>query len=390
DFGYPAGDALLCTIVERLSTLPALAVARLGADAFAAAFMLSGVAQVEEILGDLAATLADRFTLSGTDNTVRFAMGYATGGQDSDAHGLMHRATTALRRSAASPVPCLRAFDASAEQAARHRVRSIADLQGALSAEEFVFHYQPQIDLASGALVGAEALLRWDHGRHGILTPEHFMGLAEEAGLMLAIGAWGLRAVASFAASVNRQRSLPIRFSFNVSILELMQRDMAALVREVLADTGCHAEWLTLELTENVMADHEAGIVRMFKALRDLGIGLSIDDFGKGYANFGYLEAFSVSEIKIDRSFVGDVARSTTKGLIIESVVRLGKALGIPVVAEGIEREADLAVVRGIGCSIGQGYLFSRPLDGDAFMRLIGGATGGAAAGAPLFQVWPE
>jgi EAL domain-containing protein (putative c-di-GMP-specific phosphodiesterase class I) len=150
-----------------------------------------------------------------------------------------------------------------------------------------------------------------------------------------------------------------------------MQRDMVALVREVLDETGCDADWLTLELTENLMIPEPEHIRRAFEDLRRLGIGISIDDFGTGYSNLRYLESFPLSEIKVDRSFVHDVAHSVAKRVIVEGIIKLGAALDIRVVAEGIETEAERAIMRALGCSVGQGYLFAAPLDEFQFRKLL-------------------
>jgi EAL domain-containing protein (putative c-di-GMP-specific phosphodiesterase class I) len=263
------------------------------------------------------------------------------------------------------------AFDEAAERMARNRIRLTSDLQQAVAAGEFVFHYQPQFDLTSGELRGAEALLRWNHGAFGIQPSSRFIELAEETGIILDIGAWGLATVAAFAADINRGRPQPLRFSFNVSIVEFTQRDMVGLVRQVLADTGCKAEWLTLELTENLMAGCSSEINSTLRAMRDLGTGLSIDDFGTGYSNLRYRDAFPISEIKVDRCFVHDVTESAAKQMIVEGVIKLGAALGIDVVAQGIETDAECAAIQAIGCLIGQGYFYADPLEESVFRRLV-------------------
>jgi EAL domain-containing protein (putative c-di-GMP-specific phosphodiesterase class I) len=173
------------------------------------------------------------------------------------------------------------------------------------------------------------------------------------------------------AAQVNSSRAVPIRFAFNVSVIEFTQRDRVTFVTQVLEDTGCRPEWLTLELTENLMAPEPETIRRAFHDLRNLGVGISIDDFGTGYSNLRYLESFPLSEIKIDRSFVRDVVHSAAKRVIAESVVKLGAALNIRVVAEGIETEAERAIMRALGCSVGQGYLFAAPMQESDFDRLL-------------------
>jgi len=214
--------------------------------------------------------------------------------------------------------------------------------------------------------VGAEALLRWNHGVFGLQPPSRFIGVAEETGTILDIGTWSLRVVAEQAARINAGRHIPIRFSCNVSVLEFTRRDMVAFVELVLAETGCRPEWLTLELTESLMMPEPADVMHMFRNLRGLGVEISIDDFGTGYSNLRYLERFPLTEIKIDRSFVRDVVHSPAKQVIVESIIKLGGVLDIRVVAEGIETEAELSVMRSLGCSVGQGYLYSQPLDTNA------------------------
>ena len=230
---------------------------------------------------------------------------------------------------------------------------------------------QVEPDRISGNVVGAEALVRWNHGVFGLQPPARFIGIAEETGAILDIGAWGLRALAAHAARINRGRCTPLRFAFNASVVEFMRRDMVAFVEQVLDETGCRAEWLTLELTENLMITDPDHIHRVFGDLRRVGVGISIDDFGTGYSNLRYLECFPLSEIKIDRSFVHDAAHSAAKRIIVEGVVRLGAALGICVVAEGIETQAEMALMQALGCSVGQGYLFAAPMEDFQFERLL-------------------
>ena len=156
-----------------------------------------------------------------------------------------------------------------------------------------------------------------------------------------------------------------------MGVMAAGQRDMVAVIRQVLAETDCRPQWITLELTENLMVGDPDAIRRVFSQLRELGIGISIDDFGTGYSNLGYLESFPLSEIKVDRSFVHDVAHSAAKRVIVESVIKLADALGIRVLAEGIETEAERAIMRAMGCSIGQGFLFAAPMEEARLHRLL-------------------
>jgi PAS domain S-box-containing protein len=370
-FGYDVGDALLRSAAERLAALPAAAVARVGTNSFAIAFGLPESGRPESAAEDVLELLKPRFVLPGTSLAVQFAAGHTSGFVGDDPLQLVRQAGAALQRSKAMPGHPPQAFAASDERDARNRIRLASELQTAVSNQELLFHYQPQFDLNSGQLVGAEALMRWNHGAFGLQPPGRFIGIAEETGAILEIGAWGLRTLAAQAAQVNRGLGRPIRFAFNVSVLEFIQRDMVAFVHKVLEETGCRPEWLTLELTENLMAGERENIRRAFGDLRRLGIGISIDDFGTGYSNLRYLESFPISEIKVDRSFVHDVAHSPAKRVIVESVVKLGGALDIRVVAEGIETEAERAIMRTLGCSIGQGYLFAAPMTESKLRRLL-------------------
>jgi PAS domain S-box-containing protein len=370
-FGYDVGDALLQSAAARLVTLPATAVSRVGTNSFAIAFELDDPGGAPSAVDDVLELLKPRFVLPGASLAVHFAAGFALGTAGTDPLHLVRQAGAALQRSKAKPGHPPQAFAAADERDARNRIRLASELQTAVSSQELLFHYQPQFDLNTGKLVGAEALMRWNHGVFGLQPPSRFIPIAEETGAILEIGAWGLRTLAAQAAQINRGRRAPIRFAFNVSVLEFTQRDMVAFVRQVLDETGCRPEWLTLELTENLMVGEPENIRRAFGDLRGLGIDISIDDFGTGYSNLRYLESFPLSEIKVDRSFVHDVAHSVAKRVIVESVIKLGAALDIRVVAEGIETDSERAIMRALGCSIGQGYFFARPMDEAGLHRLL-------------------
>jgi PAS domain S-box-containing protein len=370
-FGYEVGDALLRGVAARLATLPAIAVARVGTNSFSLAFALDDPAGATGMVDDVLEMLKPRFVLPGVNLSVQFATGFALGLPRGNPLHLVRQAGAALHQSKAKPGDAPHAYATSDERDARNRIRLATELQSAVANDEMVFHYQPQIDLETGDLVGAEALLRWNHGVFGLQPPQRFLRVAEETGALLKIGAWGLDRLTAYATDINRNRRAPLRFSLNVSVLEFLQRDMVDFVRRALKETGCRPEWLTLELTEDLMIPEPSNIRRAFEELRSSGVGISIDDFGTGYSNLRYLESFPLSEIKVDRSFVHDVTHSVTKRVIVESVVKLGTALDIRVVAEGIETEAERAIMRALGCTVGQGYLFAAPLDDARFRRLL-------------------
>jgi PAS domain S-box-containing protein/diguanylate cyclase (GGDEF)-like protein len=371
-YGYDFGDALLRATAQRLMTLGAELVGRVGNDQFALAFAIGGDADVAEALQRLTGALAPRFALPGADLKVRFAIGFVTGAAGADPMTLVRQAGAALADSKATPLrrPCEFAADRGA--IAHNRLQMTAELQRALSADEFVYHYQPQVNLTTGKIVGAEALVRWQHPLFGLQQPGRFVGLAEETGLILDIGAAGLRDVARFAVGYNRNRAEPLFFSFNVSPIELTHRDMVAFVRRIIDETGVDPAWLTLELTESLLAEDSPEMLSIFHQLRELGIGLSIDDFGTGYSSLRYLERFPLTEIKIDRSFVAGLHHSAAKRVIVEAVVKLGSELGVRVVGEGVEQQTERDLLAEMGCSFAQGYLFSRPLPANEFSAIAG------------------
>jgi PAS domain S-box-containing protein/diguanylate cyclase (GGDEF)-like protein len=371
-YGYDSGDALLRATAQRLMMLGAELVGRVGNDQFALAFAIAGDADVAEALQRLTRSLAPRFALPGADLKVRFAIGFVTGTPGADPMRLVRQAGAALADSKATPLrrPC--EFAAEREAIAHNRLQMTAELQRALSADEFVYHYQPQVNLYTGKIVGAEALVRWQHPLFGLQHPGRFIALAEETGLILDIGASGLRDVARFAVDFNRDRAEPLCFSFNVSPIELTHRDMVAFVRRVLEETGADPAWLTLELTESLLTEDSPEMLSIFRGLRDLGIGLSIDDFGTGYSSLRYLERFPLTEIKIDRSFVSGLHDSAAKRVIVEAVIKLGSELGVRLVAEGVEQQTERDLLGAMGCSFAQGYLFSRPVPACEFSAVAG------------------
>ncbi len=244
------------------------------------------------------------------------------------------------------------------------------ELKLAIANDEFVYHFQPQIDLATGECVGAEALIRWNHPLFGNQPPGRFIEAAERTGMLLELGERGLASVAAFAQRVNAHRDRPLRFSVNVSAIEFLHRDMADVVNRVLRQTDARPDWLTLEITESMLLDNTPHVMGAFRRLRDLGVGLSVDDFGTGYSSFRMLETLPVTEIKIDRSFVGELA-SPSKTVIVRAIIDLGRALDVAVVAEGVETDTQRTLLTDMGCPIGQGYLFGVPVNSDSFASAL-------------------
>lgn len=371
-YGFDVGDALLFETGRRLRETGAALVARMGANEFALAFDLADEASRPLLVERVFAALSRDFVVPGASVSLRFAIGYAVGQSGTSAVSVVRSAGTALQAAKLDPLSGPRRFRETDAEEARHRVRLTHELKVALDNDEFVYHFQPQVDLATGECVGAEALVRWNHPLFGSQLPGRFIEAAERTGMILNLGERGLAAVAAFARRVNEYRDHPLRFSVNVSATEFLHRDMAEAVDRIIRQSGADPRWLTLELTESMLLNDTPGVLEAFRRLRDIGVGLSVDDFGTGYSSLRLLETFPVTEIKIDRSFVGELASSASKMVIVRAVIDLGRALGLTVVAEGIETDAQRALLAEMGCPLGQGYLFGRPCDGESFTANLG------------------
>jgi EAL domain-containing protein (putative c-di-GMP-specific phosphodiesterase class I)/CheY-like chemotaxis protein len=230
---------------------------------------------------------------------------------------------------------------------------------------------EPKVELATGTIMGAEALLRWNNPIFGLQPPSRFIPIAEESGLIIDMGAWALRTAAAFAVQINRGRAHPLEFSVNVSQIQFRDHDLPSIIGIILRETGAHASWLKLELTESLLADHSPAMIAMLRELREMGVGLAIDDFGTGYSSLNYLEVFPISEIKIDRSFVSQVDSNRSRRVIVDAMVRLGEELQISVVAEGAETEEEIAALRTLRCPYVQGHFFGQPIPETEFIALV-------------------
>jgi diguanylate cyclase (GGDEF)-like protein len=370
-FGYDSANALLRTVCERLGRTRAILVGRLNGNEFVLAFVISGEDEIQDCLGEVAKVLRPNFTLPGLELTVRFATGYVIAGPNWVAMTLVRQAGLALLTSKTSPLLEARQYDRQGEELTKSRIRLTGELHLAVANNEFIYHFQPKIDLSTGEIVGAEALARWNHPLFGLQFPDRFIAIAEETGLILDLDERGLREVARYAVEINKNRKRPLNFAFNFSAKEFAERDIVALVRQILGDTGIDPSWLTLELTEGLLIHNEEEVIAVFQQLRNLGVGLSIDDFGTGYSSLRYLDKFPISEIKIDRAFVKNMTQSRSKKFIVKAVIDLGRELDFDVVAEGIETETERALLVAMGCPFAQGYLFARPMDKEAFAKLV-------------------
>jgi diguanylate cyclase (GGDEF)-like protein len=375
-FGHAVGDELLCAVSARLTGLlrESDTVGRLGGDEFVVLAEGDSLDAGPEVIAErIREVLATPFVLGDAQEIsvqIRASIGIAMGLRTS-ADDLLRDADIALYEAKDAGKDRFVLFAPEMHTVIEHRLELETGLRDAVDDEQFFLAYQPTLDLATNAINGVEALLRWQHPTRGLIMPDDFIPVAEATGLIVPIGRWVLDEACRQAADWQR-RDRPLSISVNISARQLdTDADFVAEVQAALTDSGLRPDSLTLEIPETVlMRDAEAG-ARHLHALKALGVRVAIDDFGTGYSSLGYLRQFPVDALKIDRSFMSDVARNPESSAIIHTLVQLGKTLGIATLAEGIEDTSQLHHVRREACDSGQGYLFARPLTVDALDQLI-------------------
>jgi diguanylate cyclase (GGDEF)-like protein len=374
--GHNTGDELLCAVAERLEGVirETDALGRLGGDEFVVvADGISLAAGPELIAERLLEAFGEPFVL-GEDRETRVhakaSIGIATGLRPS-AEELLRDADIAMYRAKWGGKSHYLVFESGMEDEAQSRMEIEMDLQSALKDEEFFLVYQPTFDLQTMVPTGVEALIRWRRPGRGVVQPEEFIPLLEESKLILDVGAWVLREACAQAARW-QQEDRPLCLSVNVSQLQLDTDDLIDDVKRALAASGLASEALTLEITETTLMSNAEETARRLHELKRLGVRIAVDDFGTGYSSLSHLRQFPVDVLKIDRSFVSQLAEGGENEILLHTLVQLGKALEIETTAEGIERPQDLSLIRDQECDNGQGFLFTRPLsaqDADSFFR---------------------
>ncbi|MBA3659748.1 MAG: EAL domain-containing protein [Gemmatimonadales bacterium] len=384
--GHEAGDQLLQEVATRLRSCcreredevgPASAllipeVARLGGDEFTV--IMPGLADAQD-----AAKLARRM-LSSFAHPVRFgthelfvnaSIGIAVYPSDGeDLETLLMHADTAMYKAKEQGGSSYQSYSRAMSATALQRLTLENDLRRALERQEFAVHYQPIMDARDGRVIGAEALLRWQHPELGLLLPLEFIPLAEENGLIVPMGEWILERACIQNHDWQAAGLPPIRVSVNLSCRQLT-RTLPDTVARLLRESGLAPNYLGLELTESVLVNHQKGGPDTMHALRAMGLHLSVDDFGTGYSSFAYLKHFPLDTLKIDRTFVRDIASDPDDAAITTAIIAMGHALGLRVTAEGVETEAHVALLQAQGCDELQGYHFGRPMEARAFADFL-------------------
>jgi diguanylate cyclase (GGDEF)-like protein/PAS domain S-box-containing protein len=369
-FGHSAGDALLCEVAARLKhAADGAFVARLGGDEFTLICDSGPQPATAEALGTcLQAAVADAIEIAGHQTRIGLSIRVALFPTDgADAATLRSNADIALYRTKADGRGTVRFFEADMDKRLRDRRTLQRDLQYAVKRGELAIHFQPQSRVGVG-VVGFEALLRWHHPSRGTISPNIFIPLAEESGLIISIGEWILRETCREAASWPR----PLQIAVNLSPVQFQHGDLPGTVHEILLETGLAPHRLELEITEGVLIGDFSRALSILRKLKALGVRIAMDDFGTGYSSLSYLQSFPFDKIKIDRSFVSNLDRSSQSAAIIRAVIGLGRGLELPVVAEGVETQEQLTFLTDEACDEIQGYLVGRPLPIEEYADLIG------------------
>jgi diguanylate cyclase (GGDEF)-like protein len=374
--GHEVGDSLLQQVAQRIAGAVGSSgwVARLGGDEFVAVLCTGApmaadtYSQARDLGTRLMEVLEVPYSISAHDMRITCCVGAALcAGDTTPATGLLKQADIALHEAKQTGRSTLRVFDPDMQSRVTERVELESELYKALERGQFELHYQVQVDDCARA-IGAEALLRWRHPERGLVSPGHFMALAEASGAIVPIGRWVLDvACAQLRAWQDDVRMRELTLAVNVSSRQIQQSDFAEQVRHALRLHGADGRRLKLELTETMLQFDVGCTIGIMRELKREGVQFSLDDFGTGYSSLQYLKQLPLDQLKIDQSFVRDIVTDPNDRAIVATVVAMAASLQVDVIAEGVETPEQLTVLRSLDCSRFQGYLFGRPLAADAF-----------------------
>ncbi|WP_029029412.1 EAL domain-containing response regulator [Salinarimonas rosea] len=373
--GHHRGDELLRTVAERLRHIvrDTDTVARLGGDEYAVLQTdVRNADEARDFARRLIAAIGNPFRIAGEDIVVGASLGvvlYPGDGEDTD--DLIKNADIAMYRAKAEERNALRFFSADMVTAAREGITLETDLRRAIANREFELHYQPQIDLRTGRIVGAEALVRWRHPKRGLVRPLDFLPFAEETGIIIPINEWVMREACREAKSWQTMGLPRLRVGVNLSPIQFRKLAMRDLVLDVLSESTLDPELLDLEITETILMQNAEAVAAELSELRKLGVTFSIDDFGTGYSSLAYVKKFPVDRLKIDQGFVRNMKNDPNDAAIVRAIVNLGHSLGIETIAEGVDSPEQVGLLRAEGCDEAQGYLFSKPVPAAEFVALV-------------------
>ncbi|HSK64057.1 MAG TPA: EAL domain-containing protein, partial [Pyrinomonadaceae bacterium] len=373
--GYTAGDRLLQSVAQRLTSCvrESDTVARFGSDEFA--ILLTQISRAQDAANAARAikdVLDQAFIFDEQEVFISTSIGISLYPHDDrDTAGLLKNAGTALDRAKVEGGNSYQFYTAGGTTRALKQLVLESNLRGALERSEFVVHYQPQVTIPDFHLVGMEALVRWRHPSLGLLYPSEFVPVAEDSGLIIALGEWVMRTACLQNKAWQDAGLLPMRLSVNFSARQFQQPAFITSVAEILQETNLDPRWLELEITESsIMKEPDQAIERLHE-LKLMGIRVAIDDFGTGYSSLNYLKRFPIDTLKIDKSFVADVCKDPHDTAIVRAIITLGHALDLTVIAEGVETQEQLKYLSSLNCDVVQGFLFSKSLAAPAFEELL-------------------
>ncbi|MEB0008301.1 EAL domain-containing protein [Pseudomonas sp. MH9.2] len=375
--GHPIGDEVLKLVAQCLAhtVRESDSVFRYGSDEFV--LVLSDVhhpQQTKSIAEKLLATIKVPRYVAGHDLSVTASLGISIfPGDGEDAVTLIKKAETAMRNIKDSGPDNFCFFSNTMNQRAREQHSIESGIRLALERNEFVLHYQPKLNLKTGKVVGAEALIRWLKPGQGWLFPSEFIPVAEDSGLIVPLSKWVLREACRQTCAWQAAGLPPIRMSVNISATEFRQRGFLEGIRTVLEETGMNPELLELEITESVLMQNAESTIQILQAIKHMGIRLAIDDFGTGYSSLSYLRRFPIDVLKIDQSFVRDLSTDSNDAALVSAIISLGRSLKLNIIAEGIETQDQLDFLKTNHCEEGQGYFFSRAVEPRAFAKILSG-----------------
>jgi diguanylate cyclase len=370
-FGHGTGDALLQRVAERMGACVRACdtFARLAGDEFVM-LLADEIAEPDllAVVARIAAAIAEPMDLDGHEISITCSVGCSVYPQDgADATTLLEHADAAMYSAKQSGRNNVRRYSPAMQTKLGERIGIESQLRRAIGNHELRLHYQPQLDLATGAIVGVEALVRWQHPQWGLVMPGRFIGIAEDSGLIEPMGRWVLETACAQAVAWQQQGLPPMRMAVNISPAQFGNPDLERQVQDALRITGLHAHLLELELTESLSMRNPDQTIRTLERLGSLGVEFAIDDFGTGYSNLAYLRRLPVDRIKLDRSFITDSGSDA----IVEAVVAMAHKLGLEVVAEGVETLEQRDRLGAFGCDLLQGYWFSRPVEAAGIEALL-------------------
>jgi diguanylate cyclase (GGDEF)-like protein/PAS domain S-box-containing protein len=375
--GHHAGDHVLLTIAERLREGVRVSdtVARMGGDEFVV--ILSDLRDTK-IAGQLAQNLLNSVSASIVINHqeifVTASMGICTDSSSTDAVSILKNADIALYRSKTTGKNQVYWYTENMKHATIEKLQMEADLRMAIERDELCMHYQPQFSLASGECTGMEALLRWERKDYGNVTPNEFIPLAEETGMIVSIGNWALHRACVEAVEVFEKMGRNMTVAVNISLRQFLDKSLYRNIESALESSGLPPSCLELEITENILM-HDAESLVLLEQLRDLGVRVSIDDFGSGFSSMSYITRFSIDRLKIAQSFVRNISEEPSNDAVFSAMIAMAHGLGVEVLAEGVETEEQLQFTRERGCDKAQGFYFSHPVTASAFVEQMSPRT---------------